>query len=38
MQLALTVFIGVLGVTIVLALFGYLIDKSAAHDERSEGR
>ena len=38
MQLALSVFIGVLGVTIVLALFGYVIDKSAARDERSEGR
>jgi hypothetical protein len=38
MELALSVFIGVLGVTIVVALFGILIDKSAAHDERGEGR
>jgi hypothetical protein len=38
MELALTVFVGVLGVTIVVVLFGYLIDKSAAHDERTEGR
>jgi hypothetical protein len=38
MQLALTVFSIVLGVTIVLALAGYLIDRSAARDERNEGR
>jgi hypothetical protein len=38
MQLALTVFFIVLGVTIVLALAGYLIDRSAARDERNEGR
>jgi hypothetical protein len=38
MQLALTVFAVVLGATIVLALFGYLIDRSAARHERGEGR
>jgi len=38
MQLAMTVFSVVLGVTIVLALAGYLIDRSAARHERSEGR
>ena len=38
MQLALTVFSVVLGVTIVLALAGILIDRSAARHERKEGR
>ena len=38
MQLALTVFLVVLGVTIVLALAGILIDRSAERDERKEGR
>jgi|RhiMetdeSRZDD1v2_1073273.scaffolds.fasta_scaffold113110_3 hypothetical protein len=38
MQLAMTVFSVVLGVTIVLAIFGILIDRSAASDERNEGR
>jgi hypothetical protein len=38
MQLALTVFLVVLGVTIVLALAGILIDRSAARHERKEGR
>jgi hypothetical protein len=38
MQLALTVFFVVLGVTIVVAIFGILIDRSAAGHERNEGR
>jgi len=38
MQLALTVFAVVLGVTIVVVLLGYLIDRSAASHERNEGR
>ena len=38
MQLALTVFSVVLGVTILLVLAGILIDKSADRDERNEGR
>jgi hypothetical protein len=38
MQLALTVFSVVLGVTIVLALAGIVIDRSAARHERKEGR
>ena len=38
MQLAMTVFSVVLGVTIVLAIAGILIDRSAASDERNEGR
>ena len=38
MQLALTVLFIVLGVTAVLGLVGYLIDRSAAHHERTEGR
>jgi hypothetical protein len=38
MQLALTVFSVVLGVTVVLVLVGYLIDRSAERDERHEGR
>jgi hypothetical protein len=37
MQLALTVFSIVLGVTAVVAIVGYLIDRSA-DSERSEGR
>jgi hypothetical protein len=38
MQLGLTVFSVVLGVTIVLAIAGILIDRSAAADERNEVR
>ena len=38
MYLALTVFSVVLGVTIVLALAGILIDRSASRHERKEGR
>jgi hypothetical protein len=38
MQLALTVFAVVLGVTIVVAIAGILIDRSAASHERNEGR
>jgi hypothetical protein len=38
MQLAMTVFFVVLGVTFVVALLGYLIDRSAAGHERKEGR
>jgi hypothetical protein len=38
MQLSMTVFSVVLGVTIVLAITGILIDRSAASDERNEGR
>jgi hypothetical protein len=38
MQLAMTVFSVVLGVTIVLAIAGILIDRSAAADERNEVR
>jgi hypothetical protein len=38
MQLAMTVFSIVLGVTIVMALAGILIDRSAARDERNEDR
>jgi len=37
MQLALTVFFVVLGVTVVVAIFGYLIDRSAGHESK-EGR
>jgi hypothetical protein len=37
MGLALTVFAVVLGVTVVVAIFGYVIDRSASH-ERKEGR
>jgi hypothetical protein len=37
MQLALTVFLVVLGVTVVVAIFGYLIDRSAGHESK-EGR
>jgi hypothetical protein len=38
MQLALIVSVAVLGVTILLGLVGYLIDRSAARHEREEGR
>jgi hypothetical protein len=38
MQLALTVFAVVLAVTILLALAGFAINRSAARDERNEGR
>jgi len=38
MQLGLTVFAIVLVATVVVAFLGYLIDRSAAQDERSEGR
>jgi len=38
MQLAFYVFVAVIGVTIVLAIVGYLIDRSAGPFERSEGR
>jgi hypothetical protein len=38
MQLALTVFAVVLGVTILLVLTGYLIDSSAERHGRNEGR
>ena len=38
MQLALTVFLVVLGVTAVVAFLGYLIDRSADGHERKEGR
>jgi preprotein translocase subunit SecE len=37
MQLALTVFLVVLGVTVVVAIFGYLIDRSARYESK-EGR
>jgi hypothetical protein len=38
MVLALTVFAAVLVVTVLLGLFGYLIDRSADGHERTEGR
>ena len=38
MQLALTVFVAVLGVTVLLALVGIAINRGAANDERNEGR
>ena len=38
MQLALTVLAIVLGVTAVLGIVGYLIDRSAESHERTEGR
>jgi len=38
MELALTVFAVVLGVTALLAFAGYLIDRSAVGHERSEDR
>ena len=39
MQLALTVLFIVLGVTAVLGIIGYLIDRSAArHERNTEGR
>ena len=37
MQLALTVLAIVLGVTALLGIVGYLIDRSAARHERTEG-
>jgi len=38
MQLAMTVFSVVLGVTAVVAIFGCLIDRTVAGHERKEGR
>ena len=38
MQLAMTVFAVVLGVTLVVAVLGILIDRNAASHERKEGR
>jgi hypothetical protein len=38
MQLGLTVVLLVLGVTAVVGVVGYLIDRSAARDDRREGR
>jgi hypothetical protein len=38
MKLAFTVVSIVLGVTIVLGIIGYLIDRSAERHERTEGR
>jgi hypothetical protein len=38
MPLGLTVVLLVLGVTAVVGLLGYLIDKGAARDDRREGR
>ena len=38
MQLAMNVFAIVLGATIVMAILGILIDRSAARDERNEDR
>jgi hypothetical protein len=38
MQLALTVFFAVLGATVLLALAGMALNRSAARDERIEGR
>ena len=38
MPLALTVFFVVLGVTVVVAIVGYLIDRTVAGHERKEGR
>ena len=38
MELGLTVFSVVLGVTVVVAIFGYLIDRTVAGHERKEGR
>jgi hypothetical protein len=38
MQLGLTVFAVVLVVTVLLGIFGYLIDRSADGHERTEGR
>jgi hypothetical protein len=38
MPLGLTVVLLVLGVTAVVGVLGYLIDKSAARDDRREGR
>ena len=38
MQLGLTVVLLVFGVTAVVGVLGYLIDKSAARSDRKEGR
>ena len=38
MQLAMTVFSIVLGVTVAVGIVGYLIDRSAERHERTEGR
>jgi hypothetical protein len=38
MQLGLTVVLLVFGVTAVVGLVGYLIDRSAARNDRREGR
>jgi len=38
MQLGLTVVLLVFGVTAVVGLVGYLIDRSAARNDRKEGR
>ena len=38
MQLAMTVLSVVLGVTVVIGVLGYLMDRSAANDYRSEDR
>ena len=38
MALAMTVLSIVLGVTVVLGIIGYLIDRSAERHERTEGR
>jgi hypothetical protein len=38
MPLGLTVVLLVFGVTAVVAVVGYLIDRSAARDDRREGR
>jgi hypothetical protein len=38
MQLSLTVFAVVVGMTVFVALLGYLIDRSAEAHERKEGR
>jgi hypothetical protein len=37
MRLALIVLFVVLGVTVLMGIAGYLIDRSAARDERSSG-
>jgi hypothetical protein len=38
MQLALTVFVVVLGVTAIIGILGFLIDRNASRHEQSEGR
>ena len=38
MALAMTVLAIVLGVTVVIGIIGYLIDRSAERHERTEGR